>query len=167
MKYVMIAMMIACLTVVGCKKKESPAVPAAPEAPAASTVEKTVEQAVTVAQETAEKAVETVKAAAAKINLEASVEQLKAEAEKMDVAALKATATTYLDEIKNVQTQLTGKMEKLAAIPLTQKMSAEAQALDADVKNLTGSLGALKERFSMYVDMLKAKGGDAAGLTLP
>ncbi len=167
MKYVMIAMMIACLTVVGCKKKEAPAVPSAPEAPATSTVEKTVEQAVTAAQETAEKAVETVKAAAAKINLEASVEQLKAEADKMDVAALKATATTYLDEIKNVQTQLTGKMEKLAAIPLADKMSAEAQALGTDIKNLTGSLASLKERFAMYVDMLKTKGGDASGLTLP
>lgn len=100
------------------------------------------------------------------IDLEKAVADLKAEAAKMDVESLTSVAMKYKDAILEKQAALKPLTDKLAAIPMTEKMGAEAQALTADLKKLTDAIAPLKERFSVYIDALKAKGADISKLAL-
>lgn len=92
------------------------------------------------------------------------VADVKAEAETMSVEKLRSMAMTYKDAI----TAKKGDVEKVAAklkdIPLTKMMGDEAKNLKADIEELNKSVSALKERFEVYYDKLKEKGGDLSGL---
>ena len=91
--------------------------------------------------------------------------EVKAEAEQMSVEKLKSMAMSYQDAI----TAKKGELEKLAGklkdIPVTEVMGKEAKALKADIEALNKSLSALQERFTVYYNALKEKGGDLSGLT--
>jgi hypothetical protein len=91
---------------------------------------------------------------------------VKAEAEQMDADGLRAMAMKYKEAIvakKEAIKQLEGKLKD---IPLTDVAGAEATKLKEDVANLTKSMTALKERFEVYYQSLKAKEGDLTGLEL-
>jgi hypothetical protein len=92
--------------------------------------------------------------------------EVKAEAEKMSVADLQAKAKMYKDTIA----AKTGEIEKLAAklkgIAVTEMMGAEAKKIKADMETITKSVNALKERFQVYCDKIKEKGGDLSGLKI-
>ena len=49
---------------------------------------------------------------------------------------------------------------------IAEMLGDEAKGLKAEVDTLTKSVSALKERFQVYYDKLKEKGGDLSGLTL-
>ena len=89
-----------------------------------------------------------------------SMGEVSAEAEKMDVEELRSMALKYKDAIMARQDDIAKK------IPLTEMLGEEAKGLKADVENLNKSLSALKERFGVYYDKLKEKGGDASGLQI-
>ena len=59
--------------------------------------------------------------------------------------------------------KLTGKLKDLGPAKM---LGDEAKALQADIKELTNSLSALKDRFQVYYNKLKEKGGDLTGLTI-
>jgi hypothetical protein len=155
----------------GCKKK-TPATP--PTEPSEQETTGMMDSMKKAADETVQKTTETVKEATAAvkesftmdINLEKTVADLKAEAAKMDVESLTRVAMKYKDAIMDNQAAIKPLMDKLSAIPITQKMGAEAQALTADIKKLTDVITPLKERFQVYVDALKAKGADISKLAL-
>ncbi len=90
--------------------------------------------------------------------------EAKAEAEKMDKDGLRATAMTYKEAI----TAKKGEIEKLTAklkdIPVTEMLGDEAKELKVDIDNLNKSISALRERFEVYYQKLKAEGGDLSGL---
>ena len=94
------------------------------------------------------------------------VGEVKAEAEKMSVEKLRSMAMTYKDAI----TAKKGEVEKLASklkdIPLTKMLGDEAKGLKADIDGLNKSVSALKERFEVYYDKLKEKGGNLSGLEI-
>lgn len=148
-----IVLLAALVMVWGCSKKDSP-----PQA----------------GQETedtqAPGMVESVKDTAAKdgfsmeIDLEATVADLKAEAAQMDIESLKEVAAKYKETIQTNEAEMKALMEKLSAIPLTEKLGDEAKALTADIKTLTDTVAALQERLGVYVDALKAKGADVKAL---
>ena len=92
------------------------------------------------------------------------ISEAKAEAEKMSVADLKAMAMKYKDAIEAKKADVEKITAKLKEIPVTQMLGEESKKLQADIDNLTKSLSALKERFQVYYDQLKAKGGDLSGL---
>jgi uncharacterized protein YfcZ (UPF0381/DUF406 family) len=94
------------------------------------------------------------------IDLSSSIEQLKEAAAKMDLASLQGTAQKYVDEITSKQAQLEKLMEKFAAIPLAQKASSEAQAIQKDILNLTNAVSDLTTRLNVYVQAIAEKGGD-------
>jgi uncharacterized lipoprotein YehR (DUF1307 family) len=94
------------------------------------------------------------------------MDQVKAEADKMDVSQLKAMATKYKDAIMAKQKDVEKMMAKLKEIPVTDMMSEEATGLKADIDSLNKSLSNLKARFQVYYDKLKEKGGDTSGLQL-
>ncbi len=93
------------------------------------------------------------------------IPEVQAQAETMSVDALKATALKYKDAIVAKQADLDKVLAKIKEIPITDALGPEAKALKTDVVNLQTSLKALKDRFQVYYDTLKKKGGDTSGLS--
>lgn len=94
------------------------------------------------------------------------ISEVKVEAEKMSTKDLRAIAVAYKDAVVAKKGEIDKLVKKLADIPLAEKLGAEAKTLKADIDNLNKSLSALKERFQIYRDKLKEKGGDLSGLEL-
>ncbi len=94
------------------------------------------------------------------------IADVKAEAEKMDTGQLQAMATRYKQALEAKTTELDKIMAKLKEIPITKQLGGEAEALKADIDDLNKSVSALKERFQIYYDKLKEKGGDLSGLEI-
>lgn len=144
----------------GCSKKEEPKTPAKSD----TTESKGMVDSM---KETAKSATDAVKESlTTNIDLEKTVSDLKAEAAKMDVESLTAVATKYKDAILAKQADIKTLMDKLSAIPATEKLGTEAKNMTAEIKTLTDAIAPLKERLAVYVDAIKAKGGSIQGLTL-
>ena len=101
------------------------------------------------------------------IDLTTPISQLKEAAANMDMAALEKQAKLYMDQIVAKQADLEKVMDKFSAIPIAQKMGDEAKALQTEITDLTSSVSKLRERFQVYVDYIKEKGGDISKFTLP
>jgi len=90
--------------------------------------------------------------------------EVKAEAEKMSVDKLRSMAMTYKDALMAKK----GEVEKVAGelknIPVAKMLGDEAKELKTEIEALNKSVSALKERFQVYYDKLKEKGGDLSGL---
>ena len=91
---------------------------------------------------------------------------VQAEAAKIDVAQLKAKAVEYKDAIVAKKAEIEKVAAKLKAIPVTEQMGTEAKALQTDIANLNKTVSALTERFQVYYNKLKEKGGDVSGLEI-
>jgi hypothetical protein len=94
------------------------------------------------------------------------VAEIKAEAAKLDVEQLRAVALKYKDALMAKEDEVKKLTDTLAKIPITEKLGKEAQALSADISDLGKSVSALKERFQIYYDEIKKKGGELKDLTL-
>ncbi len=92
------------------------------------------------------------------------VSEVKAEAEQMDAGELKAMAMKYKDAIAAKEPEIKELADQLKEIPVTQMMGEEAKEIQAKMKALNTSVSALNERFAVYYDKLKEKGGDLSGL---
>ena len=92
------------------------------------------------------------------------VSQAQAEAEKMDVNKLKSMAMAYQDAITAKKADVEKLAAKLKEIPLTEMLGEKAKQFQADIENVNKSISALKERFQIYYNKLKEKGGDLSGL---
>ena len=103
---------------------------------------------------------------AASVDTEKPIAEVQAQAETMTVDSLKATAIKYKEAILAKQGELSKLAAKLKEIPITEALGEEAKALKTDLQSVEASLKALKDRFQVYYDTLKKKGGDVSGLTL-
>jgi len=92
--------------------------------------------------------------------------EVQAEAAKMNVQDLKAMAMKYKDAVEAKKADVEKLAAKLKEIPVARLLGEQAKQLNADIDNLNKSLSALKERFQIYYDQLKAKGGDLSGLQI-
>jgi molecular chaperone GrpE (heat shock protein) len=90
--------------------------------------------------------------------------EAKAEAEKMDTDGLRAMAMAYKEAIEAKKGEVEKLTAKLKDIPVTETLCEEVKKLKADIENLNKSISALKERFEVYYQKLKAEGGDFSGL---
>jgi len=90
--------------------------------------------------------------------------EAKAEAEKMDTDGLRAMAMAYKEAVEAKKGEVEKLTAKLKDIPVTEMLGEEAKELKADIENLNKSISALKERFEVYYQKLKAEGGDLSGL---
>ncbi len=92
------------------------------------------------------------------------ISEVRAEAEKMNTDELRASAMAYKKAIEAKK----GDVEKLAAqlkeIPVAEMLGEKAKGVKADMDELHQSISALQERFQIYYDKLKEKGGDISGL---
>ena len=95
------------------------------------------------------------------------LDQVKAAAAKMDATQLRAAALSFKDSVVAKQTQLKQISEQLMAIGPTELQSQKATQLKAELDKAEKSIMALKERFNVYYEQLKAKAGDLTGLELP
>jgi len=94
------------------------------------------------------------------------ISEVKAEAEKMDVGQLRNIAMTYKEAIVAKKTDVDKVAAKLKEIPIAKMVGEEAKQLKTDIDNLNKSVSALKERFEVYYQKLKEKGGNLSGLEL-
>ena len=92
--------------------------------------------------------------------------EVKAEAEKMDTAKLRTMAQQYKSSLTAKKADIDKLMAKVKEIPVTEALGAEAKKLKADIENVQKSAAALQERFAVYYDKLKEKGGDLSGLDI-
>jgi ABC-type transporter Mla subunit MlaD len=92
--------------------------------------------------------------------------EVKTEAEKMNAGQLRETALAYKSAIEAKTADLEKVITKLQKVPLTEALGEEAKNLKADIDNLTKSLESLKQRFEVYYQKLKEKGGDLSGLEI-
>ena len=89
------------------------------------------------------------------------IDEVRAEAEKMDVTQLREIAAKYNQAILEKAKEI----EKLTTqIKPTDLLSAETKKLKAEIENLNKAISPLKERLKIYYDKLKEKGGDVSGL---
>jgi len=95
-----------------------------------------------------------------------TIDQAKAEAEKMNAGQLKTKAKEYYDAIKAKTGEVEKVMAKIKDIPPLEAMGEEAKELQADIKDLNTSISNLKARFQVYYDKLVEKDGDTSGLQL-
>ena len=94
------------------------------------------------------------------------VSEVKAEAEKMSAADLRAMASKYKEAIEAKGEDVEKLTAKLKEIPVAQMMGEQAKEIKAEIDTINKSVSALKERFQIYLDKLKEKGGDLSGLQI-
>jgi len=92
--------------------------------------------------------------------------EVKTEAEKMGVDELRSIALKYKEAIIAKQDDIAKIGAELKKIPITAMLGEEAKGLKSDIENLNKSVSALKERFEIYYNKLKEKGGDSSGLKI-
>lgn len=100
------------------------------------------------------------------IDMDKAIADLKAEAARMDLESLTQVASKYKAVLAEKQAEMKTLMDKLAAVPMAEKMGTEAKELTTEIKTLTDSVAPLKERISVYLEAIKAKGGDIKALML-
>lgn len=100
------------------------------------------------------------------IDLTTPISELKAAAADMDLATLQNKAKQYMDQITTKQADLEKLMSKFSAIPIAEKMGDEAKDLQGEITGMTDSISKLRERFQVYVDYIKEKGGDISQFKL-
>jgi hypothetical protein len=94
------------------------------------------------------------------------IPEVKAEAEKMDVSQLRSMAMTYKDAIAAKTEEIKAEGLKLKDIPIMEMTGDKAKAINASIDELKKTVDALTERFQIYLDELKKKGGDLSGLQI-
>ena len=99
-----------------------------------------------------------------KANENKPLSEVKAEAEKMNTDELRATAMEYNKAIKAKKGDVEKIADKLKDIPPAELLGEKAKNLKADMEKINQSVSALQERFQIYYDQLKEKGGDVSGL---
>jgi hypothetical protein len=94
------------------------------------------------------------------------ISEVKAEAEKMDTDGLRAMAMSYKEALTAKKSEVDKLAAKIKDIPVAEMLGQEAKDLKADLANLEKSASAIQERFKVYYDKLKGKGGDLSGLEI-
>jgi len=94
------------------------------------------------------------------------IADVKAEAEQMNTKELRTTALAYKEAIMAKRKNVEKLAAKLKEIPVTEMLGEKVKKLKADTKSLNKSVSALTERFRIYYNKLKEKGGDVSGLEI-
>ena len=108
-------------------------------------------------------------ATGAAVNVDTDVEkpvaEVQTQAQTMSVADLRTTAVQYQQAITAKGVDLQNVLAKVKEIPITEVLGEKAKALKAEAQKIQDSVKALTERFQVYYNKLKEKGGDLTGLS--
>ena len=99
-------------------------------------------------------------------DVEKPVAEVQTQAQTMSVADLRATAVQYAQAISVKKEDLQKVLAQVKEIPLAEALSEKAKTLKAEVQKIQTSLKDLTDRFQVYYNKLKEKGGDLSGLTI-
>jgi len=94
------------------------------------------------------------------------ISEVKAEAEQMSIAELKAIAMKYKKAILAKEPEIEKLTDELKKIPVAKMMGEEAKEIKAELDALNKSVSALKKRFAVYYSKLKEQGGDVSDLRI-
>ena len=92
------------------------------------------------------------------------ISEVKAEAEKMDTAQLRAMAMKYKEAIMAKTGEIDKLVARLKGIPVADMLGDDAKEIKAEIERVNKSQSAIGERFVIYYNKLKEKGGDTSGL---
>jgi len=95
-----------------------------------------------------------------------TISQVRAEAEKMDAAQLRATALKCKEALEAKSAEVDKLAKELMQSMVADKSGDKVKDLNARMSALDKSAEALAEQFQVYCDKLKEKGGDLSGLDL-
>lgn len=93
--------------------------------------------------------------ASGKVELNKPVAELKAEADRMNVADLQKQADVYRKALEDKKTETDALQKKLKDLPLAQMLGSEATKIKDEIGKLSKSTSELTERLNVYVDSLK------------
>lgn len=163
----------------GCSKKEeaapppasvpaariTPAEPSAPAtAPAATTAESIAQQVKE--QTTAAVTAMNVQARDVMDDLNLSVEAIREKVDGFSADQVLAYVDQYKTVLLEKKEQIAALTNQIKALPVTELMGDKAKMLKDRLSQYTGEVSALKERYTVYLDKLKAYGIDLSAYTL-
>ncbi len=99
-------------------------------------------------------------------DVEKPVPEVQTQAQTMSVADLRATAVQYAQAISVKKEDLQKVLAQVKQLPLTEALSEKAKTLKAEAQKIQTSIKDLTDRFQVYYNKLKEKGGDLSGLTI-
>ena len=148
----------------GCSKQEEPAEVSAPK----TTL---TEQAQTVAKDLTQKAQTVMNELSISkddimAELDVPVANIKEKVANLGQPALMTYASTYKDVILEKKDQLAGLTEQLKALPMGDMLGEKGKAIKDQVSQYTSQFNALKDRYNVYLDKLKALGVDLSSFGL-
>ena len=97
---------------------------------------------------------------------EKPVAEVQTQAQTMSVADLRATALEYVQAISVKREDLQKLLAQVKEIPVAEALSEKAKTLKAEVQKIESSIKDLTDRFQVYYNQLKEKGGDLSDLTI-
>jgi Skp family chaperone for outer membrane proteins len=98
--------------------------------------------------------------ACSKADTNKPIDQVRAEAETMNVSQLESAAKDYAGEIAEKQKEAENIQSQLTQLSLQEAMGEKAKKIKDDVARVTQELSALTERYNIYVQRFQAAGGD-------
>jgi hypothetical protein len=104
-------------------------------------------------------------AAAVTVDEEKPLTEVQAQAQTMSITDLGTAAAQYQQALSAKQIDLQKVLAQVKAIPLTEALGEKAKALKTEAQKIQASIKALTDRFQVYYNKLKEKGGDVSGLS--
>jgi predicted nucleic acid-binding Zn-ribbon protein len=97
---------------------------------------------------------------------EKPVAEVQTQAQTMSVVDLRAMALEYVQAISVKREDLQKLLAQVKEIPVAEALSEKAKTLKAEVQKIESSIKDLTDRFQVYYNQLKEKGGDLSDLTI-
>ncbi|MDD3277214.1 MAG: hypothetical protein PHP93_09210, partial [Kiritimatiellales bacterium] len=98
--------------------------------------------------------------------LDRPVADIKAKVSSLGQPELMAYANTYKDVLLEKKDQIAGLTSQLKALPMADVFGEKGKALKDQLSQYTSQFSGLKERYSVYLDKLKALGVDLSAFGL-
>ncbi len=95
-----------------------------------------------------------------------SISEIKAEVEKMDINQLRSMAMKYKEDLAAKESEIEKLLAKFKNISSAEVSDTEAKQITSEIESITKSISALNEKFMIYYNKLKEKGGDASDLEI-
>lgn len=100
-----------------------------------------------------------------KSDSEKTAEEVQADVEKMSVEQLREKALEYKEAIIAKKDEMAKIHDKLKDVP-PNKLAEEMRAMKADVDKINDAIESLTEKYKIYYNKLREKGGDLSDLEI-
>ncbi|OGW80797.1 MAG: hypothetical protein A3G33_00515 [Omnitrophica bacterium RIFCSPLOWO2_12_FULL_44_17] len=89
-----------------------------------------------------------------------SIDQVKAEAEKMSVGSLENAAKAYASAIAAQKKEVEKIVTQMKGLPPQELFSEKGKGIRQEISKVQSQLSELTKRYNIYLQKLKEKGGD-------